>query len=119
MHTGHRCFVHLSDNEYSGSTRVDGVWKIKDENDKYIDNMWGAAKEVFDANPTLPYLVVTVLEHGGWQLSYLRDKTIVGTANDAATMSDAAKRFYEFERTQGIKWEYLPEVWRGREQQAA
>lgn len=115
MLTGHRCFVHLSNDEYSGSTRVNGEWKSLDENGKPIDNMWSAAKEVFDANPTLPYLVVTVYEHGGWHLSYLRDKTIVGTANDRAVMTDAAKRFYEFERREGVKWEYLPEVWRGRD----
>ena len=36
---------------------------------------------------------VRVYEHGGWQLTYNREGTIVGTANDMARMSDAAKRW--------------------------
>ena len=44
-------------------------------------------------------LVVSVHEHGGWHLSYLygapdiEDGTICGTANDAATLSQAVQDF--------------------------
>jgi hypothetical protein len=41
--------------------------------------------------------IVTVYEHGGWHLSWNRDMTIVGTANDMATLNpkayEWAKRF--------------------------
>jgi hypothetical protein len=34
-----------------------------------------------------------VHEHGGWYLTFLRDETIVGTANDQAQLNDEAIQF--------------------------
>jgi hypothetical protein len=61
------------------------------------DNEWGnplmrqVAQEMFGMFPEAD--VVVVYEHAGWALSYLRDGTIVGTANADAVLSDEAKRF--------------------------
>ncbi len=111
--TIHSCFVHLADHEYANSTRQpDGTWTTHDISGRPIDNMRGAAKEVFDANPDLEFLVVHVYEHGGWHLAFLRDMTIVETANDAATLSERAQAFYNRCREEKPEYKYLPEVWR-------
>jgi hypothetical protein len=49
------------------------------------------AMEAFATDPSLD--AVEVHEHGGWYLTFLRDETIVGTANDQAQLSDKALRF--------------------------
>jgi len=49
------------------------------------------AMEAFAADPSLD--AVQVNEHGGWFLTYLRDGTIVGTANDQACLDDKAIEF--------------------------
>jgi hypothetical protein len=49
------------------------------------------AREAFDNDTSLD--AVQVHEHGGWFLTYLRDGTIVGTANDQAHLNDKAMQF--------------------------
>jgi hypothetical protein len=49
------------------------------------------AMEAFAADSSLD--VVEVHEHAGWFLSYLRDGTVVGTANDRAHLSTKAIDF--------------------------
>lgn len=89
------CYVHMADHEWS---------------DKF--NLFDVAREdVFDKYPDLDDLVVTVYEHGGWFLAFIRDGTIVDTANDAARMSEKAREFWQ--RTRGAKWAHLPSIRRG------
>lgn len=85
--------VHLASNEWS-------------------DAMEKARDEYFARYPesSHPLMVVTVHEHGGWWLQYLRDGTVVGTANDAARLSAKAEAFRVL--VKGIPVEYLPEEWR-------
>jgi hypothetical protein len=49
------------------------------------------ATEAFAANASLD--AVEVHEHGGWYLTFLRDGTVVGTANDQAQLRDRAIQF--------------------------
>ncbi len=49
------------------------------------------AKEAFDADASLD--AVQVNEHAGWHLTFLRDGTNVGTANDQAHLDDKAEQF--------------------------
>jgi hypothetical protein len=49
------------------------------------------ATEAFAADPSLD--AVEVNEHAGWFLIYLRDGTIIGTANDRAHLADNATKF--------------------------
>jgi len=53
--------------------------------------MCQVAKEAFAADTSLD--AVQVNEHGGWYLTFLRDGTIVGTANDQAHLDDKATSF--------------------------
>jgi hypothetical protein len=53
--------------------------------------MLHVAMEAFATDPSLD--AVEVHEHGGWFLTYLRDGTIVGTANDQARLNDKAMQF--------------------------
>jgi hypothetical protein len=53
--------------------------------------MFQVAMEAFAADASLD--AVEVHEHGGWFLTYLRDGTIISTANDQAHLSDKAKDF--------------------------
>ena len=55
------------------------------------DLMRQVAREAFDADSSLD--AVQVHEHGGWHLTFLRDGTVVGTANDQAHLSDKATDF--------------------------
>ena len=65
------------------------------------DNEWGnelmakIAQQVFN-DPSyrdIENLIVHVIEHAGWALSYLRDGTIVGSANDAAVFCEKSRNF--------------------------
>jgi hypothetical protein len=49
------------------------------------------AREAFADDTSLD--AVQVNEHGGWYLTFLREGTIVGTANDQAHLCDKANRF--------------------------
>jgi hypothetical protein len=63
------------------------------------------ATEAFAADPSLD--AVEVSEHAGWFLTYLRDGTIIGTANDRACLSEKAtnflKRIYGFDSAGEIR----------------
>jgi hypothetical protein len=60
-------------------------------------NEWGndlmrqVAMEAFTTDASLD--AVQVNEHAGWYLTFLRDGTIVGTANDQAHLNDSAIQF--------------------------
>ncbi len=75
--------------------------------------MRGAAQEVLDAHADKDHLIVEVVEHGGWYLSFNRSMVTIGTANDMARLSDEAHAYGELLRD--AEWHYLPEVWRGGE----
>lgn len=49
------------------------------------------AMEAFHADASLD--AVQVYEHGGWFLTFLRDGTVVDTANDQAHLTDKATKF--------------------------
>lgn len=101
MLTGYRYHVQLAAHEYSGSSKLpDGTWVSR-------DNMREAAREIFEEYPDLDNLAVTVNEHGGWQLTFLRDGTIVGTANDSAIPSREARAYFERIAAEGIEWKHL------------
>jgi hypothetical protein len=51
------------------------------------------ATDAFAADPSLDAFDVN--EHAGWFLTYLRDGTIVDTANDRAYLNDKATKFLE------------------------
>ena len=53
--------------------------------------MNAVATEAFAADPSLD--AVQVNEHAGWFLTFLRDGTIVDTANDRACLADKATNF--------------------------
>jgi hypothetical protein len=74
------------------------------------EKMKQVASEAFAKRPEEQgkVLVVEVHEHAGWYLTYLRDGTIVGTANDMASFSDEAKRFHA--AAKGATYEYLPSI---------
>lgn len=59
------------------------------------DTMQRIAQEKFDSDPSID--CITVYEHAGWFLSWTRDFVVIGTANDAASLSpkahEWAKRF--------------------------
>ena len=55
------------------------------------DLMRQVARDAFDADPLLD--AAQVHEHGGWHLTFLRDGTVVGTANDQAHLDDKATEF--------------------------
>jgi hypothetical protein len=62
-------------------------------------NEWGnetmsrVANEYFASHADID--VIEISEHGGWYLTYLRDGTIVGTANDIARLSDTARQWID------------------------
>ena len=53
--------------------------------------MTQVAMEAFATDVSLD--AVQVHEHAGWHLTFLRDGTIVGTANDQAHLRDKATQF--------------------------
>jgi hypothetical protein len=55
------------------------------------DLMRQVAREAFTTDTSLD--AVQVDEHAGWYLTFLRDGTIVGTANDQAHFDDKATEF--------------------------
>ena len=62
-------------------------------------NEWGndlmrqVAREAFATDASLD--AVRVNEHAGWYLTFLRDGTVVGTANDQAHLDDKATEFLD------------------------
>ena len=55
------------------------------------DLMRQVAKEAFATDASID--AVEVHEHAGWYLTFLRDGTVVGTANDQAHLADKATDF--------------------------
>jgi hypothetical protein len=70
------------------------------------DNEWGndlmrqVAMEAFASDAALD--AVQVHEHAGWYLTFLRDGSIVGTANDEACLSAKAEKFLK--SIYGYEW---------------
>ena len=74
------------------------------------------ADELFEKYKDLENLVIRVYEHAGWYLIFAKEgeKTIiVGTANDAATITPERQRFWE--RVKGAEHRQLPTIRRGEE----
>ena len=67
------------------------LWILLGPNEWGNELMRQVAREAFDADPSLD--AVQVHEHGGWHLTFLRDGTVVGTANDQAHLNDKATEF--------------------------
>ena len=78
--------VHLADDEWGNAT---------------MDRI---ARETFQAYPQVD--IVTVYEHAGWMLGYLRDGTVVESANDAVVFQGKAREFRE--KITGLN--VLPEI---------
>jgi len=55
------------------------------------DLMRQVGREAFAIDASLD--AVEVNEHAGWHLTFLRDGTVVGTANDQAHLDDKAMEF--------------------------
>ena len=97
----HRINVHLADDEF-GNALMEQI-----------------ARALIDANPD-KNLLVTVYEHAGWFLQYVkhpRDLTrllIVGTANDMAVLSLEAEQYIhrlrQAEAEQDLDLVILPEI---------
>ncbi len=84
------------------------VWINMTDTEYGNELMQAVAQEYFDSHPNVADLVVEVHEHGGWWLSFLRDMTIVGTANDCAVLSEKAKTFIRDHRAARPEW--LPSI---------
>lgn len=56
------------------------------------DKMQEYGRAIFEQHPEVD--AVRVDEHAGWYLIYRQDMSIIGTANDAAPMTDMMKSFW-------------------------
>ena len=77
--------------ERDGKVYARKLWIFLGAKEWGNDLMRQVAAEAFAADASLD--AVEVHEHGGWYLTFLRDGTIVGTANDQAQFSDKAIQF--------------------------
>jgi hypothetical protein len=77
--------------EREGKVYARKLWIYLGPKEYENELMCQVAREAFDNDPSLD--VVQVNEHGGWYLTYLRDGTIIGTANDQARLHDKAMQF--------------------------
>jgi hypothetical protein len=77
--------------ERDGKVFARKLWIFLGPHEWGNDLMRQVAREAFAADASLD--AVQVHEHGGCYLTFLRDGTIVGTANDQAQLSDRAIRF--------------------------
>jgi hypothetical protein len=77
--------------ERDGKVYARHLWISLGETEWGNELMWQVASEAFAADASLD--AVEVNEHAGWHLTFLRDGTIVGTANDQAHLSDKAIEF--------------------------
>ncbi len=77
--------------ERAGNVFAKKLWIYLGPNEWGNELMLQVAKEAFINDISLD--AVQVYEHGGWFLTFLRDGTIVGTANDQANLSDKAIEF--------------------------
>ncbi len=77
--------------ERNGKLYARKLWIFLGAREWGNDLMRQVARDAFDADLSLD--VVQVHEHGGWYLTFLRDGTVVGTANDLAQLDDKAREF--------------------------
>src|ERR1022692_4963162 len=72
--------------ERDGKVYARQLWIYLGDNEWGNELMWQVASEALVADASLD--AVQVNEHAGWYLTFLRDGTIVDTANDQAHLSD-------------------------------
>ncbi len=77
--------------ERDGKVYARKLWIFLGPREWGNDLMRQVARDAFDANASLD--AVEVNEHAGWHLTFLRDGTVVGTANDQAHLDDKAEEF--------------------------
>ena len=77
--------------ERDGKVYARKLWIFLGPKEWGNDLMRQVAREAFDADASLD--AVEVNEHAGWHLTFLRDGTVVGTANDQAHLDDRATEF--------------------------
>lgn len=77
--------------ERDGKVYARKLWIFLGEKEWGNDLMREVARETFATDASLD--AVEVHEHGGWYLIFLRDGTVVGTANDQAHLDDRATEF--------------------------
>ncbi len=77
--------------ERDGKVYARKLWIFLGANERGNDLMRQVAREAFATDASLD--AVEVHEHAGWYLTFLRDGTVVGTANDQAQLDDKATSF--------------------------
>jgi hypothetical protein len=77
--------------ERDGKVYARKLWIFLGASEWGNDLMRQVAREAFATDASLD--AVQVNEHAGWHLTFLRDCTIVGTANDLAHLNDKATEF--------------------------
>ena len=77
--------------ERNGKVYARKLWIFLGAKEWGNELMRQVAMEAFANDASLD--AVQVHEHGGWYLTFLRDGTIVGTANDQAQLTDKAIQF--------------------------
>ena len=77
--------------ERDGKVYARKLWIFMGPREWGNDLMRQVAREAFASDTSLD--AVQVNEHAGWHLTFLRDGTIVGTANDQAHLDDKATEF--------------------------
>ena len=77
--------------ERNGKPYARKLWIFLGPKEWGNDLMRQVAKEAFDDDASLD--AVQVNEHAGWHLTFLRDGTVVGTANDQAHLNEQAEEF--------------------------
>jgi len=77
--------------ERDGKVYARKLWIFLGPSEWGNDLMRHVAREAFATDASLD--AVQVNEHGGWHLTFLRDGTVVGTANDQAHLNDKAEEF--------------------------
>src|SRR5271166_1672001 len=77
--------------ERDGKVYARKLWIFMGPNEWGNELMRQLAREAFATDASLD--AVQVNEHAGWFLTFLRDGTIVGTANDQAHLDDKATEF--------------------------
>jgi len=79
--------------ERDGKVYARKLWIFLGPNEWGNDLMRQVAREAFATDASLD--AVQVHKHAGWYLTFLRDGTIVGTANDLAHLNDKATEFLD------------------------
>ncbi len=77
--------------ERDGKVYARKLWIFMGPREWGNDLMRLVAREAFASDTSLD--AVQVNEHAGWHLTFLRDGTVVGTANDQAHLNDKAEEF--------------------------